>query len=44
MNKPARLERVEECPIMGTTSIFAGCMVVASIGLILMIHLGGAFL
>ena len=41
---PARLNKKEDCPQIDNTSLFAGCMVVASLALWIMITFGGAFL
>lgn len=43
-NTPARLRKVEDCPTITTLDLIAGCMVVASSALLIMINLGGAFL
>ena len=43
-NTPARLRKVDDCPIITTFDLIAGCMVVASSALLLMINLGGVFL
>ena len=41
---PARLHKKEDCPQIDNLSLFAGCMVVASLALLIMATIGGAFL